>query len=986
MFKNQIQRSKFPKGSEWRRWDLHIHTPESKLGDSFTGVDWNDYVDSLDEAAKEHQIAVIGITDYLTIDGYEKLKRTIEEPTNKKLNTVDLILPNIEFRCAPATAGKHAFNIHILVDPSDKDHVRKIKKALGNLQFKYQEQKYSCTRDDLIEFGRAQNSGLNDELAYQHGIRQFKPSVEVLLAWLRDETWLRENSLLVVPNGKDGSSGLPPDSFGAVRDNILREADLIFSANPNDRLYYLGKKSGVPESEIVRMYGSLKPCIHGSDAHEISKLFEPDKERYCWIKADPTFEGLRQVCWEPDLRVSIGQTKPQHTDNSRVIKEIDLSGCDNWFSDTQIPINPGLVVVIGEKGSGKTAIADMLAFASGVAVDDKSQSSFIVKAKKYLEGRDVSINWLSGSNTKGTLTQSPFESASPLVRYLSQDFVERLCSIDHGGKELALAIEEVVFSHLDEVQREDYSSFEELKLARQHATQMKQDDIRGKIVSLNREIGRLRSLVEDEPNKHALIRQLEQQLVEMKAQLPDIEKSMDSGVLKKLNEKQELFRKLQADVSKKRKRVRSLKEFLSFYAELREQTNERIHELAKSISDIEELPQNIIDGLVPIWPTEGVESIYKSVADIEKTILAITGDEADVVTTPEATLKSTIEDLESLKQQLSVDETNKKRLLDLQQQISNTETKLRQLKREVEQIRSSVTPSLEKQKSDRLELYVKYFDSISENIDGLSELYEPMKLQLESLEGDQKFELKAGVKISLDSWLTKIRRYCDGRKLGSSEKLEEIEKFAKTTLADAWKSLELDEVKKAMESFEKLVEANTFISKFGSPSMTYDDLVDWMYSTDHITTTYEIRYGGIELESLSPGTRGIALLVLYLIMDTDDKRPLIIDQPEGNLDNSSVYDQLVPFIKEAKKQRQIILVTHNPNLVVSTDAEQVIVAVPERRSSSRVPIIEYFSGSLEHTSNKSDSEILGTRELVCRFLEGGSAAFKSRESRYSLKT
>ena len=103
------------------------------------------------------------------------------------------------------------------------------------------------------------------------------------------------------------------------------------------------------------------------------------------------------------------------------------------------------------------------------------------------------------------------------------------------------------------MQREDYSSFDELKLARQHATQMKQDDIRGKIVSLNREIGRLRSLVEDEPNKHALIRQLEQQLVEMKAQLPDIEKSMDSGVLKKLNEKQELFRKLQADVSKKKK-------------------------------------------------------------------------------------------------------------------------------------------------------------------------------------------------------------------------------------------------------------------------------------------------------------------------------------------------------------------------------------------------------------------------------------------------
>jgi ABC-type cobalamin/Fe3+-siderophores transport system ATPase subunit len=155
-----------------------------------------------------------------------------------------------------------------------------------------------------------------------------------------------------------------------------------------------------------------------------------------------------------------------------------------------------------------------------------------------------------------------------------------------------------------------------------------------------------------------------------------------------------------------------------------------------------------------------------------------------------------------------------------------------------------------------------------------------------------------------------------------------------------------------------------------------------LFSTDHVTVTYKIRYGGTELEFLSPGTRGIALLVLYLLMDEDDRRPLVVDQPEGNLDNSSIYLQLVPYIRKAKEKRQIILVTHNPNLVVATDAEQVIVAVAERTAGQVIPRITYIPGSLEHSS-KNDAA--GTREAVCTLLEGGEHAFKEREGRYSLR-
>ena len=189
-------------------------------------------------------------------------------------------------------------------------------------------------------------------------------------------------------------------------------------------------------------------------------MFKPDENRYCWIKADPTFEGLKQVLWEPEHRVNIGEAKPQLSDISKVIDSLSLANSNGWFTQDSIQFNPGLVAIIGEKGAGKTAIADLIAFASGVSTETKSQSSFITKGRLHLSGLNAKLTWGSGQTSDATLTEKPFISPKPLVRYLSQDFVERLCSEDHQGHELQEAIEEVVFSHLDEVQREGYSSFE----------------------------------------------------------------------------------------------------------------------------------------------------------------------------------------------------------------------------------------------------------------------------------------------------------------------------------------------------------------------------------------------------------------------------------------------------------------------------------------------------------------------------------------------
>ena len=119
----------------------------------------------------------------------------------------------------------------------------------------------------------------------------------------------------------------------------------------------------------------------------------------------------------------------------------------------------------------------------------------------------------------------------------------------------------------------------------------------------------------------------------------------------------------------------------------------------------------------------------------------------------------------------------------------------------------------------------------------------------------------------------------------------------------------------------------------------------------------------------------------------------MIDQPEDSLDNRAIYNELVAYIKRKKKERQIILVTHNSNVVVSADAENVIVANQDGADSHNRDgwRFQYVNGALECTRPKNSDEksVLhsqGIREHVCDILEGGRTAFEKREQKYGFKS
>ena len=136
-----------------------------------------------------------------------------------------------------------------------------------------------------------------------------------------------------------------------------------------------------------------------------------------------------------------------------------------------------------------------------------------------------------------------------------------------------------------------------------------------------------------------------------------------------------------------------------------------------------------------------------------------------------------------------------------------------------------------------------------------------------------------------------------------------------------------------------------------------------------------------------------AFVVLKLLLEFSDKKcPILIDQPEDSLDNRAIYNELVEYIKKKKTERQIILVTHNSNVVVSADAENVIVANQEGNDSHNRDGMrfQYINGALESTipNNKSEKIILfsqGIREHVCEILEGGRDAFEKREQKYGFR-
>lgn len=170
---------------------------------------------------------------------------------------------------------------------------------------------------------------------------------------------------------------------------------------------------------------------------------------------------------------------------------------------------------------------------------------------------------------------------------------------------------------------------------------------------------------------------------------------------------------------------------------------------------------------------------------------------------------------------------------------------------------------------------------------------------------------------------------------------------------------------------EGVVERETRIGDQVRKGVEPLEVMDYLFGMEYLNPRYSLTYAGQEIGQLSPGERGLLLLVFYLLVDNDDV-PIVIDQPEENLDNQTIYKVLVKCIKRAKERRQVIMVTHNPNLAVVCDAEQIVYAACDKAAGR----FEYEAGAIERPDIK---------DRVVQILEGTEPAFKNRQSKYRLQ-
>jgi energy-coupling factor transporter ATP-binding protein EcfA2 len=981
-----------PRGSVWRRWDPHIHTPGTAENDQFGPDAWDGYFTKLEKS--EPRIEALGITDYCSLDNYETVLRHRE---GGRLPDVGLIFPNVELRFAIGTEAAAPVNFHLLISPEHPTHIDEARRFLRTLTFKVGKETYACERDDLRALGRAhQGKGLDDIAALEAGTRQFKVGLDVLRQAFEGSEWARENIIVAVTAGsKDGSSGVRSGDGGleALRREIERIAQVMFTGQPNQREFWLGEGKASVE-ELEEHWGGPKLCLHGSDAHSLEDVGAPDLDRYSWLKGDPTFETLVQACLEPRDRAIVAPQPPEGALPYQTIDRVTVTDAP-WLATPDLPLNPGLIAIIGARGSGKTALAEIIAAGAGSLVP--TDESFLARARDHVGGAKVEVVWGDQELTESALAPESLNAAEPYVQHLSQQFVERLCSSEGLAADLLFEIERVIFEEHPIDGRLGAATFHEL-LDRLAA--------RGRAMRerANEGIDEVTAAMEAE-------RELSDGLPELRRSRGAVAKSLEEdrlarkGILVADNkERTERLQQVttaldakQAQVDELRRRAESLIRLGDAVKDYRDRKFPSVATTLKNAhadAGLAELdwaafavkfegdPTTLVaDRLAvaqqAVTATVGVQ--IQLATEITDEVAPIISATADLGT---ATLSELEAEATRLRALIGLDSAKLQKLQALAAKITTAERRLVEVDARIAKA-SGAKVRISELSARRQEHYAGIFDGFAEEQQQLAQLYAPLTELLAAEDGalaNLTFSVERVVDVA--GWAARGEQFIDTRVAGDFRGRGLLFDVATDELLPAWQTGTSAEVAAAMTRFReqhtKSLIAQSTVSR--QDVQAYRKwaaaVAAWLNSTDHITLRYGIKYGGVDIRQLSPGTRGIVLLLLYLAVDRSDDRPLLIDQPEENLDPKSIFTELVGRFRSARRRRQIIIVTHNANLVVNTDADQVIVASVGAQKAGALPTISYASGGLENPE---------IRAQVCEILEGGEQAFKERARRLRLR-
>jgi len=978
---------------------------------------------------------VIGITDYFTIEGYKKVKAYLNDekrfaqdfpdPDDRARIRDILVLANVEFRLN-FLINDSRVNFHVLF--SDKVSVEDIEENfLHDVHFVYEgnpqstDEQRKLTVHNLIALGerlKREHANFASQSDIEIGLcNAVVDASEVCETLNAPRSLFSEKFLVGVPADEDLSKAHWDGQGHNSRKVLIQKADFLMAANPHTIAWALGKKHATPADYAAEFKG-LKPCLHGSDAHTLDTLFRPDQDRCCWIKADPTFDGLRQVTIEPEERVYIGEEPDSlsrvRSNRTKYIASVefgkisDSTETEVWFSENgEIPVNPGLVAVIGNKGSGKSALADTLGLIGNTRQSE--HFSFLSK-KKFREkgGAKASqfiavARWESGDTEEPkTLNDETDEDAAETIKCLPQKYLEEICSDEITAGQFYNELKAMIFSHIDKAETLDCDTLDEVIEVKTGEKNRSIEIVRRALHQINADIIALEEKLHPDQRKR-----IEAQRDNKKREKASLEKAPpeevpnpedDAGTQRQVSAAMKLLTEKKEALDKVEETIRILEgEKKTQYERL---TNAKL--LLDRLANFRAAYDTVRLDCQGIAAKLGIEF---------DEVLKVAINEAAVKTTRSEASKKYGEIQDKL------DEENKQGVLvqreKLQEeirQLSDTldepqkkyqaylvakqawKAKLEQIEGDADAVGSlqyytaqleelkSLPESLAEKKKERISRVKEIYGHLHHLTQEYAELYQPVKKRL-GRHGlaDGMASLDFSVAIVCQRFENEFLGFIDQNKRGSFRGKVEGQRKVRNILGIADFSSEdgvvsfLDTVEEQLAREGDGGDTNAaevrYVKDQLKQQITVLDFYDYVYSLGYLLPKYTLRWGDREVGQLSPGERGTVLLIFYLFLSTEDI-PLVIDQPEENLDNETVYKLLVPCIKWAKKRRQIILVTHNPNLAVVCDADQVIHCQMDKTDGNR---ITYQGGAIENPK---------INRALITILEGTRPAFDNRDSKY----
>lgn len=1006
----------YPQGSQWRKWDLHVHTPDS-LVEHYSGSSkeeaWERFISELEQLPKEFK--VIGINDYIFLDGYKKV---IKYKNEGRLSNIDLFLPVIEIRVdkfGGSNSKLSRVNFHLIFSDELRPEIIETH-FLNALPRHYilsptaSNQEWSAlpTKESLEELGKKIKESVPTERLssfgtdLEEGFNNINFNLEKVLEVLNSSHYFKGKYLTAV--GKTEWYDIKwNDQSIADKKSIINNADFVFISAENIDLFQKAK-STLTESLVNDL---LLDC---SDAHHFSDSVQKDRIGKCftWLKSDTTFEGLKQIINEKNDRVYIGDIPPKlskvNKNQTKYIRSVKIYKRENsketdiWFNN-EILFNNDLVAIIGNKGNGKSGLADIISLLGNTK--NYEDFSFLTKGKfrsnQLAKNFEAKIMWENSFEEDPVILDSnPEPSRLEKVKYLPQQFLEKLCNNEDSKFESEL--KKVIFSHVEQEDRLNKNSLDEL-IEHNSTTIMQAINInKNQIIDLNKKIIKLEnqtkatyinSIKEKINNKqqelqtHDLSKPLEEKLptdsAEIQSHLTEMTSLLNNHNERKNNLTKEIV-VTQEELNKTKLKIASIKSlndkldnFEKQYSILKEQlleeldllnlNNDEIISLKIERSSIQEKHKSIINDELVLMNNLNPNNEFSLVSQNNKID----------------------EEIRNLQNKL--DEPNKKYQLYLSSlkqwemlrtQIIGVKEKpdtLSYYQNELEYINTHLPQDLQSALQEREEKTKEIYQHLLKMVNVLENLYKPVQTYFLTHElTDSEFQLNFEVVISastfVDGFLKFINQGVKGNFYGNVEGKNKIQSLLdETDLRNPEEVIEflsritflLEERKDNSQKYE--IE-NQLIKGYSK-----EDLYNYIYSLDYLIPTYGLKLGDKEISKLSPGEKGALLLMFYLLVDKGDI-PLIIDQPEENLDNQSVFNMLVPAIKLAKNYRQIIMVTHNPNLAVVCDAEQIIYAKIHKTENNRV---EYITGAIENPV---------INHKIIDILEGTMPAFNNRNSKY----